>query len=219
MHRLVQSVLHGMTAPLTSRIGLPFRKTIILMRKSLPSNIESFTRCLHLQKGTPPPFIKLSACSTDPRISAFRYRNDVHYSTYRKWFKSRRTLTLLRPDMFRPVKVAIDESVDLPLFYHAELSSDIYKVNWERITRCENRRNGRLNRECKSSTLTSKSACAYRPALQMSFGFSAIRFQDVCTMRNMEAPSGQSATFPSMALLNELAILRKMMHQWMANTW
>jgi hypothetical protein len=57
--------------------------------------------------------------------------------------------------MFRPVKVAIDEAVDLPLFYHAELIADIYKVDWEKITRVEDRRTGRLSRECESVPLHS----------------------------------------------------------------
>jgi len=75
-----------------------------------------------------------------------RFGNDVQYSTFRKWLKQRRTLTLHRPDMIRPVKVAIHEAEDLQAFHHAELT-EIYKVGWERIPRVEIHATGRKMRQ------------------------------------------------------------------------
>ena len=77
-----------------------------------------------------------------------RYRNDVQFATYRKWRKAIRTVTLRRPDMWRPVKVAIDDEVDLPLFFHAEIVDDIYKLGWDKVTRVEDRKTGRRSRQC-----------------------------------------------------------------------
>jgi hypothetical protein len=53
-------------------------------------------------------------------VCSCRYRNDVQFATYRKWRKVIRTVTLRRPDMWRPVRVAIDDEVDLPMFFHSE---------------------------------------------------------------------------------------------------
>eukprot|EP00041_Stephanoeca_diplocostata_P035757 m.1273212 g.1273212 ORF g.1273212 m.1273212 type:complete len:1882 (-) comp24753_c0_seq1:749-6394(-) len=66
----------------------------------------------------------------NPRM---RITNDTSYMSYARWSKNRRTYTLTRPDMLVPVRLAVDEPIDLPAFSDAPLSTGVYRTSWSAI--------------------------------------------------------------------------------------